>query len=483
LFTNDSVSWLNGTKEERLCHQIESFDSVSGNLTVWVRCDLSSVEDTVLYMYYGNSLCGSMENVSGVWDSGYRMVQHLNESPANNVTGHFDSTSYDNDGTPRNFDGTSNSTTNATGQIDGCDRLDGVNDYIDCGNKASLDLTNNITVSFWLNTTQNVSGAMRILQKYADSYSIYLYSNGKIAFGDDYGFKYTNSSYNNGLWHYVVCRYDGSGTWAGLQIFVDGVEVTSVSTSGTFNGWSSSLSSHLCLGSNPAGSGNWYGGSLDEVRISEFVRDNNWINTSYTNQYNPNEYYTLGIEETSGVPPVYNYNISLKQQWNFISLPVNESINKNNITINYLGVNYSWNDAVSNGYILNFIYVWNTTYQNYENTDIIHPGQGCWIYSYHDCDIWISSNANSDNYITSLSTIWNIIGLPFNSFVFVENIDVLYNGTYYNWQDAVNNSIVLGFIYRWNTTYQNYENVNILIPGQGYWSYAYHQCILIKGSD
>ena len=61
------------------------------------------------------------------------MVQHLNESPPNNVAGHLDSTANSNSGTPRNFGGVSGSTTNASGKVDGADEFDGNDDFIDLG--------------------------------------------------------------------------------------------------------------------------------------------------------------------------------------------------------------------------------------------------------------------------------------------------------------------------------------------------------------
>jgi hypothetical protein len=177
----------------------------------------------------------------------------------------------------------------------------------------------------------------------------------------------------------------------------------------------------------------------------------------------------------------YNYKIPLKEKWNFISLPVNQSIHKNNITVNYGGTNYSWQEAVSNSIILGYIYGWDAIAQNYVLTDILHPGKGNWMYAYHDCELWVSTNiSNIDNYITNLIVKWNLIGLPFDLPVAKQNLTVFYNGTDYSWQEAVSNSIVLGYIYGWNATAQNYGLTNILSPGQGYWMYAYYDCFLKK---
>jgi RHS repeat-associated protein len=81
-------------------------------------------------------------------------------------------------------------------------------------------------------------------------------------------------------------------------------------------------------------------------------------------------------------------------------------------------------------------------------------------------------------YITSLLYRWNFISLPFNQSVDKTNLLIKYNGSEYSWQEAINQSLVLGFIYEWNRIGQRYELIDTLNPGHGYWVYAYHDCEL-----
>ena len=46
---------------------------------------------------------------------------------------------------------------------------------------------------------------------------------------------------------------------------------------------------------------------------------------------------------------------------------------------------------------------------------------------------------------------------------------VSYFGVNYTWQQTVDNGTILGFIYGWNTTNQNYVFTEVLEPGKGYW--------------
>ena len=73
----------------------------------------------------------------------------------------------------------------------------------------------------------------------------------------------------------------------------------------------------------------------------------------------------------------------MEQGWNLVSIPVNETISKEDITVNYLGFNYSWQDAVDGDIILGFIYEWNGG--AYLFVDDFEPGVGYWMFTYFDC--------------------------------------------------------------------------------------------------
>jgi len=228
------------------------------------------------------------------------------------------------------------------------------------------------------------------------------------------------------------------------------------------------------------------GSEYSFVTLKDFdtgINTNMLLQTNYT--YNASDgvvrYFQIIC---SVIPTEYHYSVPLGDEWNLVSLPVNQSVHKNNITVNYLGVNYTWQQAVDNSTILGFIYGWNVTNQNYLSTDVLDPGEGYWMYVYHGCDLWISSNtSNNDNYITDLLEEWNLVGLPYDTSVAKEDLIVLYNGSDYTWQQAVDNSTILGFIYGWNVTNQNYVSTDVLDPGEGYWMYAYDNCILKKEAE
>ena len=245
--------------------------------------------------------------------------------------------------------------------------------------------------------------------------------------------------------------------------------------------WASSSndSTNITINWNSSNLSNSEYGLIILKDISKNILIDMLTHSNYT--YNTSSLVTYEFQIICSDEPVsYDYYVSLKSEWNMISLPVNQSFNKDNIAVSYLGVNYSWSEAVSNSIILDFIYSWNATNKIFEVTDVIEPGKGYWLYAYHECDLWISSMETTNDLITDLFIEWNLIGLPHDTQIAKENITVYHNGTEYTWEEAVNNNIILNYIYYWNATNKIYEITDILQPGSGYWMYAYYDCTLKK---
>jgi hypothetical protein len=92
---------------------------------------------------------------------------------------------------------------------------------------------------------------------------------------------------------------------------------------------------------------------------------------------------------TNLTPMISNdYITRLKQNWNSVGLPDDSSISKTNLKVNYLGTDYTWADAVTNGYVMNDIFGWQRTVpQQYIIAYTLEPGYAYWIYAYVDCTL------------------------------------------------------------------------------------------------
>ncbi|MGD9166070.1 MAG: DUF2341 domain-containing protein, partial [Syntrophobacterales bacterium] len=135
----DDIVFTNSTVTLQLHHEIEKYDETTGEIVAWVLVpSLSGSADTDIYMYFGNSSVTSpTENPTGVWDSNYVGVWHLDETVTDESTSgtHYDSTSYSNDGSQRNNNET-------TGKISTGQDFDGNSDYIQVADSASFHISN-----------------------------------------------------------------------------------------------------------------------------------------------------------------------------------------------------------------------------------------------------------------------------------------------------------------------------------------------------
>jgi hypothetical protein len=80
--SGDDILFMNNAGvASRLHYEIESYDSSSGTLDAWVNISqLSSSQDTMFYLYYGNANCLSQQNPQNTWDAYYKGVWHMNDA-------------------------------------------------------------------------------------------------------------------------------------------------------------------------------------------------------------------------------------------------------------------------------------------------------------------------------------------------------------------------------------------------------------------
>ena len=299
----------------KLDHEIESYSSGTGALVAWVRVPtLTSSANNTVYLYYGYASATDQQNAPGVWDANYVGVWHLDESPANGVAGHDESTGNPTDGTPLNFNGAVGSRTNGVGQIDGADELDGVDDRVDAGSDAVLDDLGPLTISAWVKPdTYGASNAPTVIRKDSGSGS------GRWLFGIDNTAPESNSleflkghttttldvaSATGviviGAWQQVVATWDGSVNVSGVHLYVNGLETAYGATQAGVGTPISDAIENVVFGAAGDGTSALHG-SIDEVHISNTVRSADWIQTEYNNQNSPGVggfLASIGSEET-----------------------------------------------------------------------------------------------------------------------------------------------------------------------------------------
>ena len=150
----------------KLDHEIESYDPATGKLVAWVRVPtLDYDDDTALYVYYGNAGVADQWNPTGVWDTNFAGVWHLDENQAGTGTADLyqDSTSNNHDGDDLV------SATGQSGVVGAGQEFDGTDDRINT--EYILDPSSgNFTISLWFNADvrPSVKGSAEILLSQAD---------------------------------------------------------------------------------------------------------------------------------------------------------------------------------------------------------------------------------------------------------------------------------------------------------------------------
>ena len=267
-----------------LSHELESFDSGNGKLTAWVKVpSISSSSNTTIYMFYGRSSGTSNTSTTNTWDSNFKLVMHMNANLA--------------DATANGNNGSNNGTASATGIIgDARDFERSDNDYITVADDNSLDLTNQLTMSFWVKLESNNSPDY-ITKGQNESYEATSRSNRRPQFKRNNG-NNLNSGTNltQGSWVYLTYVK----TTSQKLIYINGNLDVSHSDNGSFDTNSDAL--QISRQSDAVD------GIMDEVRISSIPRSANWIKTEYNNQLNPGSFITLG-PQVEYIPPTAPQNI------------------------------------------------------------------------------------------------------------------------------------------------------------------------------
>ncbi|HWR27208.1 MAG TPA: DUF2341 domain-containing protein [Candidatus Thermoplasmatota archaeon] len=532
----DDLVFTNANKG-RLNHEIELFNCTTGQLIVWVNVTfLSSIQDTIIYLYYGNSICGNQENSQGTWGSHYRMVQHLSET-----TGiHNDSTMYGNDGL---YYG---STQNSVGIIDGADQFVGNfgatgGDYVDCGNDSSLNITDAITVSAWIKPndqtqwnhicskgngewTVNPNRVYQLSIEINESIDFIINSN------QTAGKAMTSQHVPIGSWSYVVGTYDRNA----IRVYINGVECAVKSP---FAPLIQSNLVHFRIAARVADALNvgppafTFDGVIDEVRICDSALSAAWIATEYNNQQSPMSFYSIGVEETLVSQPwdltmhistsmrSYDYvmfgeKTNASDGLDSYDVPKNPpsippflyTMFSTNLTEPYhmlwydykhcpdtykvwdlkvqwvpsdytspTNVTIAWNNSALNGSEYSSVTLENIeTNETIDMLDMSSYTFNASALSLHPFKIICRALTR----ISNPSYGWNFISLPFNQSLEKTNFFVKYAGRLYDWVNATAGGLVINSLAGWNRTSQNYYLTTTLVPGEGYWMFFYHDCEL-----
>jgi hypothetical protein len=172
----------------------------------------------------------------------------------------YDETSNHNDGTIYG------ATWTTAGKVNSALDFDGVDDYVDCGNGASLNITDAITIEAWVKQTSANSYAAIVTKGQGPDYG-YLYQfNAETRkpvlylMGAHQSWDSADTAIPLDVWSFISVTYDGTYIRYFLNGNPDGIVTASPGGGITPN------TVNLSIGSR-AGNGDYFNGTIDEVRV------------------------------------------------------------------------------------------------------------------------------------------------------------------------------------------------------------------------
>jgi hypothetical protein len=268
--------------------EVDTLDTSTGKATIWVRIpSLSQAEDTVIYLAYGDSSVETdQSNKHGVWTD-YAGVYHFSVDGSGNLVVHDSSVNARN-----------GVVTGAIASTSGADT--GVNASLASANQDKIQIAGlmgspaEITLEGWFSLTNKSTGGGELIS-IGDNVAVRLDSGTQTIGFYHNGGTWTNLPFNetflNQGWHHIAY----SCTAGAQAIYVDGALVASGSNAVAINYGGDG--SDTFIGAHGAGQIAFYfGGLINEVRVSSVIRSADWLATQYHNQSSPSTFYTIGSE-------------------------------------------------------------------------------------------------------------------------------------------------------------------------------------------
>jgi len=352
----DDFVFTNATNETVYSHEIESYNSSSGNLIAWVNItELSSSEDTVVNLHYGNPYCGSRQNVEGTWDCNYTLVLHMNETSG----AAFDSSIYGNDAYVVDI-----VNQDSVGKIGKANDFDGVSGHLHINDTYTLDLNASGTLECWFfpDTVKQYFGLMHKgdYKNWSDeSYSLqgantlnnirsYLYPN---------SYNYVGGSVTDGEWFHGCSRWGAFG----VKLYLNSIEGFYTSNASNARNTYGGLNIGTQLEQNHSVTWGYFAhdGRIDELRISNIDRNESWINATYDSTNKTTGFVSFNSEDGFD-ESMFAYNVVITIDHNYID----EDLTNFPILLNTSNTDYMM--AQSDGADFAFSNPENTSIYNHE---------------------------------------------------------------------------------------------------------------------
>jgi len=206
----------------------------------------------------------------------------MDEKVSGNAKTLNDSSGYGNTGTTYYGANATGMDCMVPGKIGGGCSFDGVDDYVNAGNGASLNITGAITIEAWVYWTAETNTLQFIVRKFNSGDGndrIYWYvekSNGLLHAGTYTGavFQEVSTTISANTWNHIVWVYNKDDGSNQMKLYVNSI----IKSQNTYTRQIPTTTGSWTLGGS---SGNQFNGSIDEVRIYNYARTPSQIAEDY----------------------------------------------------------------------------------------------------------------------------------------------------------------------------------------------------------
>jgi hypothetical protein len=261
-----------------LPYEIERWDSAAQSAALWVRLDTvhGNSESQAVVIHWGNPEASDQSDGAAVFDTadGFAGAWHM-EADAS------DATVCRNDGTPHGVSA-------VPGMIGDALAFDGLSGYVEIPVSPSLDLFNSsLTITAWVKTPGNGNTEQIIYEHdiWGSAGQYQLTSHADSVFSSEWGGVLDDNGYAeavvpelcNDTWHLLTITF--SNALDSLKLYYDGEQV--IAQTDTSYPGSSVAPSYI---GSRQGTGRFFKGSIDELRVMLSYRSAGWIKLCYENQ-------------------------------------------------------------------------------------------------------------------------------------------------------------------------------------------------------
>ena len=293
LANGQDLRFMDGSGGE-LRYEVESWmstNSPSSNSCMWVQIPALTA-GCVITAYWGNASATfpSYRTNGTVWADGYVGVWHLGQT--NGVKDLRDFTT-------NGYNGGASTCVNTNGVIEGAQWFN--SSSVNCGDINPTDGATNLTLEGWARRGSLLGGygnigrkdSVYVLRGDLNHKPIFFINNGSWQNSGS-----GSTSIDDGLWYHLAGVYDGTQ----IRVYVNGREENSAARSGAQALANNANAFHI---GSTGGSGDWWHGGLDEVRLSTVGRSSNWVWACYANMASSATFATCGAVGSTPASTTY----------------------------------------------------------------------------------------------------------------------------------------------------------------------------------